>query len=340
MNSRRVHQSFLGVFALLVLFGPAEPATAQIDASLARLERAMARGSTIAGGMVGATAIHIETGRTVSLNGDEPFPMASTYKVPIAIELLTRADAGTLRLDETIDLTPADLHPGSGTLTALFSQPGVSLSIRNLMELMLRISDNSATDRLLTRAGGSEGVTARMRTLGIEGIRVDRPTAVLIADRYGASLPAPETWTTEVFEQAFDAQSDEARAAAAIEFDLDPRDTATPNAFAGLLARLYQGELVSADGTALLLDIMERCLTGANRLKGLLPAGTAVAHKTGSISGTANDVGIITLPESAGHVAIAVLMKSSDRSSADRDRAIAEIARAVYDYFLFRPDGD
>ena len=337
MKSHLVRRNVGIVFVLLVFCGNV---VAQTDASLARLERAMARGATVADGMVGATAIHLESGLRVSLNGDQPFPMASTYKVPIAIELLTRADAGTLRLDEMIDLAAADLHPGSGTLTALFNQPGVSLSIHNLMELMLRISDNSATDRLLTRAGGSEAVTARMRALGIDGIRVDRPTAVLIADRYGASLPAPETWTPEVFERAFDAQSQEARAAAAIEFDRDPKDTATPNAFASLLARLYLGELVSQDSTALLLDIMERCMTGVNRLKGLLPAGTVVAHKTGSISGTANDVGIITLPESAGHVAIAVLMKSSGRPSADRDRAIAEIARAVYDYFLFRPEAD
>ncbi len=337
MNSHLVRRSVGIVFVLLVFCGSA---VAQTDASLARLERAMARGATVAGGMVGATAIHLETGRTVSLNGDQPFPMASTYKVPIAIELLTRADAGTLRLDEMIDLVAADLHPGSGTLTALFNQPGVSLSIRNLMELMLLISDNSATDRLLTRAGGSEAVTARMRALGIDGIRVDRPTALLIADRYGASLPAPATWTPEVFEQAFDARSEEARAEAAVEFDRDPRDTATPNAFAGLLARLHRGELVSEASTALLLDIMERCMTGVNRLKGLLPAGTVVAHKTGSLSGTANDVGIITLPDSAGHVAIAVMMKSSDRPGDDRARAIAEIARAVYDYFLFRPDAD
>jgi beta-lactamase class A len=174
-----------------------------------------------------------------------------------------------------------------------------------------------------------------MRMLGIDGIRVDRPTAVLIADRYGATLPDPELWTLDVFDEAFSARSEDERAASAIEFDLDPRDTATPNAFAELLARLYRGELVSEDSTALLLDIMERCLTGENRLKGLLPEGTVVAHKTGSLAGTANDVGILTLPDSAGHVAIAVLMKSSDRLGADRARAIAEIARVVYDYFLF-----
>tara|TARA_B100000315_G_scaffold225500_1_gene231791 strand:+ start:9798 stop:10553 length:756 start_codon:yes stop_codon:yes gene_type:complete len=164
-------------------------ATAQTDASLERLERAIERGATVAGGLVGATAIHLESGRTVSVNGDEAFPMASTYKVPIAIELLTRADAGTLSLDEMLDVMAADLHPGSGTLSPLLAQPGVSLSVRNLMELMLRISDNSATDMLLARAGGSEAVTGRMRMLGIDGIRVDRPTAVLIADRYGATLP-------------------------------------------------------------------------------------------------------------------------------------------------------
>jgi beta-lactamase class A len=313
-------------------------ATAQTDASLERLERAIERGGTVAGGLVGATAIHLETGRTVSVNGDVAFPMASTYKVPIAIELLTRADAGTLALDEMLDVTAADLHPGSGTLSPLLAQPGVSLSIRNLMELMLRINDNSATDMLLARAGGSEVVTARMRALGIDGIRVDRPTALLIADRYGAVLPAPETWTLDVFDEAFSARSEDERAASAIEFDLDPRDTATPNAFAELLARLHRGELVSEGSTALLLDIMERCLTGENRLKGLLPADTVVAHKTGSLAGTANDVGIMTLPDSAGHVAIAVLMKSSDRSGTDRARAIAEIARAVYDYFLFAPN--
>jgi beta-lactamase class A len=80
---------------------------------------------------------------------------------------------------------------------------------------------------------------------------------------------------------------------------------------------------------------MRRCETGAARIKGILPPGTEVRHKTGTIGGTTNDVGIITLPGEAGHVALAVFVKSSRRPSTDVEPVIAQIARAVYDYFLF-----
>ena len=65
------------------------------------------------------------------------------------------------------------------------------------------------------------------------------------------------------------------------------------------------------------------------------PAGTIVAHKTGTIGGTTNDVGIITLPDDAGHVVIAAFVKGSSRPVESRERAIAEVSRAVYDFFLF-----
>ena len=111
--------------------------TSATDPGLARLEAEMTRLAAIAGGKVGVAAIHLETGREVVLNRGEPFPMASTFKVPIAVQLLTRVDSGQLRLDSMITIQPSDLHPGSGTLTQLFDDPGVSLSVRNLMELML-----------------------------------------------------------------------------------------------------------------------------------------------------------------------------------------------------------
>ena len=137
------------------------------DPSLQRLEREIVRISKVAGGTVGASAIHLETGRRVSLNSGDRFPMASSYKVPIAVQLLTRVDQGEIKLDQMIEIKPSDLHPGSGTLTDLFNKPGLALSVRNLLELMLLISDNSATDVVLRLAGGPEAVTARMRALGI-----------------------------------------------------------------------------------------------------------------------------------------------------------------------------
>ena len=80
---------------------------------------------------------------------------------------------------------------------------------------------------------------------------------------------------------------------------------------------------------------MERCRTGAGRLRGLLPPDTLVAHKTGTIGGTVNDVGVMTLPQNAGQVVIAVFIKGSDASEAVREKTIAQIGRAVRDYYLF-----
>jgi beta-lactamase class A len=308
------------------------------DDSLGRLEREIARLSKVSGGVVGVTAIHLETGRRVSLNGGERFPMASTFKVPIAVQLLTRIDKGEVKLDQMIDIKQSDLHPGSGTLTDLFNKGGLALSVRNLMELMLLISDNSATDVLLRTAGGAEAVTTRMRALGIEGISVDRSTARLIADWIGiANLPPEDQWTPALFDLKFAAVTPDERKAAAKRFDSDPRDTANPNAMAALLEKIYQREILKPASSELLLNIMYRCRTGEARLRGLLPNGTEIAHKTGTIGGSANDVGIITLPDNAGHVAIAAFVKSSEKDVAARERAIAEIARAIHDFFLFQP---
>jgi beta-lactamase class A len=308
------------------------------DPALQRLEREIARLSTVSGGVVGVTAIQIETGRRVSVNGAERFPMASTFKVPIAVQLLTRIDKGEVKLDQMIEIKQSDLHPGSGTLNDLFNKGGLAMSVRNLMELMLLISDNSATDVMLRTAGGPEAVTSRMRALGIDGISVNRSTAQLIADWIGVTnLPPEDQWSPAVFNAAFRSLSREDRDAAAKRFDTDSRDTSSPNGMAALLERIFRKDLLKPDSAELLLDIMRRCRTGDGRLKGLLPQGTEVAHKTGTIGGTANDVGIITLPDNAGHVAIAVFVKGSQKDLTARERAIAEIARAVHDFFLFQP---
>ncbi len=309
-----------------------------VDSALPRLEREIARLTKGAGGVVGISVIHLETNRRVSLNGSERFPMASAYKVPIAVQLLTRVDKGEVRLDQMIQVQPSDLHPGSGTLTDLFNQQGLALSVRNLLELMMLISDNSATDVCLRLAGGPEAVTARMRAAGINGIDVNRSTLRLIADWAGVTqLPPESEWSPTLFRSLSSAVKPEEMKAAAAKFNADPRDTATPEAMTVLLERIYRKDLLKPESAELLLDIMRRCRTGEARLKGMLPLGTVVAHKTGTIGGTTNDVGIVTLPEDAGHVAITVFVKSSEKEVSARERVIADVARAVYDFFLFQP---
>jgi beta-lactamase class A len=166
---------------------------------------------------------------------------------------------------------------------------------------------------------------------------IHRPTVQLLADSAGYPLPPTAEWTPEIFEKLDQQTAPESRMAAARKFAIDPRDTSTPEAMVTLLERIYRRDLLKPESAALLLDIMKRCRTGEARLKGLLPPDTVVAHKTGTLGGTTNDAGIIMLPGDAGHVVIAVFVKSSEKGVAERERAIAQIARSVYDFFLFQP---
>jgi len=304
-----------------------------------RVVREVSRLSQLSGGVLGVTAIHIETGVRFSQNGGVRFPMASSYKIPIAIQLLTRVDSGLYTLDQLVEIARSDMHPGSGMIAERFNwpgtlKPGLALSVRSLLELMLLISDNSATDVCLRLAGGPARVNACMRRLGISGLAVDRPTAYLISDWLGIPMDPLQPWSSQRFDSLEKSLKPEMMMASSKIFDADPRDTSTPDAMSELLLTLYSQPILRPETKTLLLDIMARCETGLTRLKGALPPNTVVMHKTGTIGMTANDVGIITLPDDAGHLVISIFTKSSEKLLPERERAIAEVARALHDYFL------
>ncbi|MEO8025673.1 MAG: class A beta-lactamase [Bryobacteraceae bacterium] len=311
------------------------------DPAQERLESELARFAKITDGTLGVAARHLESGRSITLNATGRYPMASTFKIPIAVQLLSKIDRGELRLDQMVEIKTSDLHPGSGTISQLLNKPGVSLSIRNLMELMLLISDNSATDILLKLAGGPAAVTAKMKELGLPGIRVDRSCAQLISDVLGAELPGENSWTPEMFKRLYSAIAYDKQVVAQEAFYQDPRDTAVPAEMTALLEKIQRKQLHKPESAELLLDILSRCKTGDLRIKGLLPKGAIVAHKTGTLSGihesalATNDVGIITLPDGAGHVALSIFVKFAKEPNEVAEREIAQTARAIYDYFLY-----
>jgi beta-lactamase class A len=151
------------------------------------------------------------------------------------------------------------------------------------------------------------------------------------------AIPPNEDFPIDRYREASRGISDEQRRRFAERFSVDPRDSTTPEAMVALLRAIWDGKQLSPARRDLLLDIMRRCRTGNARLKGLLPPGTVVAHKTGSLSQSASDVGIIYLPDGAGHVITAAYTKDSAGETAERERALAHAARAVYDFFLFSP---
>ena len=141
--------------------------------------------------------------------------------------------------------------------------PLAGRSARSLMEAMLIHSDNAATDIILRDLGGPAKVQEWIDSNQLSGLRVDRSIARLLADRRDLS---------------------------------DRRDSSTPKAMVTLLQRLDSGKMLRPESRSYLLSLMARCATGKNRIRGLLPFGTLVEHKTGTLNGLTTDVGFVTLP--------------------------------------------
>jgi beta-lactamase class A len=323
-------KSRIALIALLIAGLSLNAAAADLSILKAEIEDTIQR----ARGAVGVAVKHLESGTEIVVNGQNTYPMASAYKLPILVELYYQKAAGTLTLDDRIEVMPSDLHIGSGVMIALFDPPGVQLSIRNLINMMMRVSDNSAADILLNRVGAAK-VTARMKALGLNTIRVDRSTQEMILDQSGLDYSRYGTLPVRQVRKMLDEIDGPTAARANDQFNKTEKDVAKPADMNAILEKLYRGEIVDRATSDEIIEILKECQTGFTRLPGLLPSDTVVAHKTGTIGGSINDSGIIFLPYNAGHLAITVLMRDARASTADRERVIADIARYAYDYFVF-----
>jgi len=302
-------------------------------------ERLLERLAQPVGAELGFAMRHIETDYFRSVRGEERFPMASVYKLPIAVEVLARAKEGALPLDRVVRLTPADLRLGLGNdeVERLVGETGHDFTIGELLERMLIDSDNASSDALLALVG-ADAVTRRMAELGSPGIRVDRPEVALLLDYIGVSSDPPaEGWSLEALTQRYRSAGPEQRKRAQQAFLRDPRDTATPNAMVDLLSRIQRREVPRAEA---LLDLMARCKTGARRLRGDLPEDAVFAHRTGTSDTTGgstaatNDVGILTLPDGGGHVAMAAFLRMARGTMEERELVLARIGRAVFERYV------
>lgn len=283
-------------------------------------------------GQLGVAALEIETGRQFSFHGDERFPMGSVFKFPVSVETFRQVDAGQLRLTDSYTLQPHDLHPGYSPIRAAAKGKAVSFTLDRLIEATLRDSDNSAADYLMCLLGGPAELTRRMRVLGITGIRIDRSEAQMTADLWSVkSLPPERSWTPEMFEKLSKEATTKDREAGAATFAVDPRDTSTPQAVVALLRKLQRGELgLSKESNARMLRLMTETKMGKNRIRSVLPPGIPFAHKTGTMPGTVNDGGIITLPN-GNHLVVVVFVKAMKGETEVAEPIIARVAKAIYE---------
>jgi beta-lactamase class A len=257
------------------------------------LEAALREAAAEIQGHVGVAVLHLQSGVHASVNGDRRFLLASVYKLPIAYAAM-QGDADPAG---SIPVTPVDRAPGETPFA-----PGTSVPLASLVERSLAHSDNTASDVLLRSAGGPGEVNRRIQALGATDVRVDRSMARVFAEWRGVPEPG------------------------------DARDTGSAEGVVTLLAALHRGDELRPEARQVLLDALRAAATGPNRIRAGLPAGTTVAHKTGTLGPLTHDVGIIALPTGQGELALAVLIES-DAPLAAREGVIAALARAVWDRF-------
>jgi len=260
------------------------------------LERQIAQVAASSRGRIGVAAIDLTTGKQISVLGGQRFPLASTSKIAIAATFLEGVDQGRWTLD---DQYPMMLSP---------TRKGQSMTARQLIELAITRSSNEAADGLLRAVGGPRAVNDWVHRAGIREFSIDRDIWTLVHED-GAVDPAN---------------------------NVDMRDSATPLAMAKLVKGLHDGRWLTRSSRNVLLGAMERCKTGPQRIKGQMPTGVMVAHKTGTLYNTSSDVGIVTGPD--GHaIALAIYVTGGGGNHQYRFEKIATIARAVYDGYQAQP---
>jgi beta-lactamase class A len=248
--------------------------------------------------VVGVAAKNLATGATIELRADERFPMGSVYKLAIGLEVVRRAEEG--RLDLARSITIHEFSPGHSPIRDAAKGKPVTMTLRQLLDAMVRDSDNTACDHLLAIVT-PPAVTKRMRDIGVSGIRVDRTEKTIAA--------------------AIDARG-------VADYAKDPRDTATPRAAIALLEHIARSPARYESLWHLMLE------SRRNRIKELLPATVIAGHKSGQMPGTRNDVGIVRVPNGPT-ILIAVFTRAGVTSDEDvRGAVISQIAKRIYDEWV------
>jgi beta-lactamase class A len=285
-------------------------------------------------GRTGIAVHRVGSNWTVARRGDEFFPQQSVSKLWVVLTVLDRIDNGRGQLSDIVTIGPDDLTLFNQPLATRVRQQGaVQMTVAELIEDAITISDNTANDALLRYAGGSAAVRDYFNRRNVAGIRFgpgEREMQARIAGmQWQQRYSVGRTFQTE---RALVPAS--VRRAALDRYLENPEDGAHPAGIANTLARLSRGELLSAQSTRYILDALSRTRSGPQRLRAGVPSGWSVAHKTGTgqeFEGRAtgyNDVGIITAPDGTRYT-VAVMLAHTTASIPQRMALMQGVSRAV-----------
>jgi beta-lactamase class A/beta-lactamase class A VEB len=258
--------------------------------------------------VVGVSIIGDSGKDSISLYGDRRFPMQSVFKFHIALAVLSEIDKGKLSLDRKIDINKNELLPEDFWSPLRDENPnGGSFTIEKLIQYSVSHSDNTACDVLIRLIGTPNSVEEYIKKTGIQDIQI--------------------TYNEEEMQAKWENMF---------------QNWTTPKAASETLKVFYENKtnLLSKASYEFFWKTNKETTTGKNRIKGQLPEGTIVAHKTGwsgtnketGITAAVNNIGIVFLPNGKYFI-ISVFVSESKESFDTNEKIIADIAKATYDFY-------
>ena len=293
---------------LIVPFVLASVTLAQTPAPLARVESNIQQVTRSVNATWGIYIKCLETGEEIALDADRQMDTMSVIKIPLMAEAFRQIEAGKFALGDRVTITQETRQPGTGIIRSL--DPGVQLTVKDLLTLMIIVSDNTATDLMYEKVGGPDAVNRLMDEWGLKSIR-----ATGTADTWFKALRAAPS--AEAFHRE----------------GKTPFGLSSPRDMGRLLERLEKGEAVSKQASEQMLQIM-RGQVYSSRLPRYV-TGYRIPHKTGDfLPYIGNDVGILESP--SRHVVISVFTAKHFGAGAALEDAIGRVAQLTANYFAAR----
>lgn len=250
----------------------------------------------------------IETGEEIAINADEQMDTMSVIKIPLMTEVFRQIEAGKFALTDRVTLKDSDKRPGTGVIRSL--DAGAVLTVKDLITLMIIVSDNSATDMLFEKVGGVEPVNKLMQSYGLNTIKATGASDVW----FKALRAEPDLWKFHTEGKT-------------------PYGLSSPRDLGKLLEKIQKGEAVSKQASEQMLQIM-RGQVYSSRLPKYV-TGFRLPHKTGDfLPYIGNDVGILESPNR--HIVISVFTARHNGIGPNLEDTIARIGEQVANYFAYR----